>query len=297
MVMKKIHILLFGSKGQVGREIEELAKIKDIKITGFDVDSLDITEAGQVSAVFEKCVGVDFAINSAAYTNVDKAEEEPEKAYRVNCVGVQNLAFNCRKWDIPLFHISTDYVFSGEKAEPYIETDLPNPCGIYGKSKLAGDLILESIWHKHIILRVSWVFGKYGNNFVKTILRLAQEQNVINVVGDQFGYPTAAADIARVFLEIAGKVAGGQKKWGIYNYCNYPVTTWHEFAMKIVELGRNKLQLKVKQINKITTDEFPTKAKRPRNSELLVDKINKDYSVLRKDWDSYLSEVINALEL
>ena len=120
------------------REIEELAKIKDIKITGFDVDSLDITEAGQVSAVFEKCVGVDFAINSAAYTNVDKAEEEPEKAYRVNCVGVQNLAFNCRKWDIPLFHISTDYVFSGEKAEPYIETDLPNPCGIYGKSKLAG---------------------------------------------------------------------------------------------------------------------------------------------------------------
>ena len=291
-----MNILLFGNKGQIGREIEELVKIKDIKITGFDVDSLDITDAEQVSSVFKQSVGVDFAINSAAYTNVDKAEDEYEKAYQVNCIGVKNLALSCRQYNIPLLHISTDYVFSGEKPSSYAETDVAEPHGVYGKSKLAGDQVLESIWHKHIILRVSWVFGKYGNNFVKTILRLAQERYVLNVVCDQFGCPTAAADIARVLFEIAEKVLRGKEKWGIYNYCNYPVVTWYEFATKIVELGRNRLQLRVKQINKIATDEFPTKAKRPKNSELFVEKINKDYGILRKSWDGCLCEVIDAIE-
>lgn len=291
-----MHIILFGNKGQVGQEIEKFARTKDIKIIGFDVDALDITNSEQVDDAFTQNTKVDFAINAAAYTNVDKAEDEPEKAHQVNCIGVQNLALSCRMRNIPLLHISTDYVFSGEKSSSYVETDVPEPCGTYGKSKLAGDQILESIWHEHIILRVSWVFGRYGNNFVKTILRLARERDALSVVGDQFGCPTAAADIARVLLEIAERVADGQKRWGIYNYCNYPVTTWYEFAMKIIELGRNKLQLKVKQINKITTDEFPAKAKRPRNSELLVNKINKDYGITRKNWGGYLSEIIDAFE-
>ncbi|EKE00576.1 MAG: hypothetical protein ACD_21C00325G0003 [uncultured bacterium] len=290
-----MNILLFGNKGQVGQEIEQLAKTKNIKTTGFDIDSVDITNIDQVESVFKQNPDANLVINSAAYTNVDRAEDEPEKSYQVNCTGAQNLATLCRQYNLPLLHLSTDYVFSGEKISPYTEIDTTGPLGVYGKSKLAGDQAIENTWQKHVILRVSWVFGQYGNNFVKTILRLAQERDVLNIVGDQFGCPTAAADIARVLLEIAEKISLGQEKWGVYNYCNSPATTWYEFALKIIELGRNKFPLKAKQINKITTAEFPTKAKRPKNSELLVEKINQDYGISRKGWAVYLAEAISNI--
>lgn len=285
-------IILFGNKGQVGREIKELAQASNIELIGFDIDNLDITAEKQLQAVFAKTKKADLVINAAAYTAVDKAEDEKEKAFAVNSEAVKNIAILCKKNNLPLLHISTDYVFSGEKESAYTEFDLPNPLGVYGKSKLAGDEILKETWDKHIILRVSWVFGTYGNNFVKTILRLAQEREVLNVVGDQFGCPTAAKDIARVLLEIAEQIKNGKNLWGVYNYCNSPVTNWYDFALKIIELGKNKYSFKIKEINEITTDKYPTKAIRPKNSELQVKKIIADFGVERHEWSKYLSEII-----
>jgi len=236
-------------------------------------------------------------INAAAYTAVDMAENEIIKAFKINCIGVQNLAHCCKQYDIPLLHISTDYVFSGESKKPYIESDEPRPLNIYGQSKLKGERELAKICDKYIILRVSWVFGRYGNNFVKTILKLAKEKESLNVVGDQFGCPTAAADIARVLLEMAVQIIAGKKLWGIYNYCNYPQTNWYEFASKIIEMGRDKHNLKLIELNKITTSDYPTKATRPKNSELLVKKIISDYNIDRFNWIDYLKQVIEEIIL
>jgi dTDP-4-dehydrorhamnose reductase len=296
MVTPKMHILLFGNKGQIGQEIEKSSQIKKIKISGLDIDDVDIADISKLETIFKQNTETNIVINAAAYTNVEQAEDEPQKAYQTNHMGAQNLALICRQHSKPLLHLSTDYVFSGEKTGPYTEDDTTNPLNIYGKSKLAGDNAIENTWHKHVILRISWLFGAYGNNFVKTILRLAQERDILNVVGDQAGCPTAAADVARVLLEIAEKISQGQESWGIYNYCNSPVTTWHELATKIIEIGHDKFQIKAKQINKTTTESFPTKAKRPKNSELLVAKINEDYGILRKDWNDFLPEVINSFE-
>lgn len=285
-------IILFGNKGQVGREIEELAIAKNVTVIGYDIDNIDITNLDQLFLKFAENNAADIVINAAAYTAVDKAEDEPEKAFAVNATGVKNLAIICKKYNLPLLHISTDYVFSGEKVFAYDEFDKANPLGVYGKSKLAGDEMLQQTWEKHVILRVSWVFGKYGNNFVKTILRLAKERESLNIVDDQYGCPTPASDIARVLLEMAIQIKNGNQKWGIYNYCGSPVTTWYDFAVKIIELAREKELLKLRELNKITTAEYPTKAVRPKNSELLVKKITEDYNIVQHEWVNYLREII-----
>lgn len=290
-----IKILLFGNKGQVGREIEELAVVQGLEVCGFDIDSVDITDFNQVENCFINN-NVDIAINAAGYTAVDKAEDEATLAYAVNCDAVKNLAIVCSKYDVPLLHISTDYVFSGQKNTPYVEDDVVIPLNVYGKSKLAGEEILEQSWYKHIILRVSWMFGKYGNNFVKTILRLAKEREELQVVGDQHGCPTAAADVARVLLELARQIVGGKTHWGIYHYCGFPATTWYEFAKTIIEQGQAKFDFKIKHLYKVTTAEYITKAVRPKKSELLVSKITIDYGVVRHGWVDYLQNMINTIE-
>lgn len=298
-MMNKVNkkILLLGNKGQVGREIEELAIAQGMRVYGLDIDSLDITNAAEVEAFFAGHNDIDIAINAAAYTAVDKAEDEAAQAYTVNCDAVKNLAKACRKYDIPLLHISTDYVFSGEKRGAYVESDATSPLGVYGKSKLAGEEVLAKIWEKHVILRISWVFGKYGNNFVKTILRLAQDREKLNIVSDQHGCPTEASDVARVLLVMAAQIFSGKSRWGIYHYCGYPVTNWFEFAEKIAEFGHAKYAFKLRQLHTITTAEYPTKAARPKNSELLVDKIIRDYGIKRRRWIDSLQDVINVIEL
>jgi dTDP-4-dehydrorhamnose reductase len=288
-------ILLIGNLGQVGREITELAAAKNFLVAGFDLNTLDITRRDQVFAVVNQHSDCDVLINAAAYTAVDKAEDEPGIAYAVNCDGVENLALACSEYNIPLLHISTDYVFSGDKKMAYTENSMPDPVSFYGKSKLAGEQILASAWHKHIILRTSWVFSKHGGNFVKTILKLAQEREELKIVGDQHGCPTPAADVARVLLEMAQKITAGAENFGIYNYCGLPATNWHEFAKQIIELGKSKYQFKLKKLQKITTPEYPTKAVRPLNSELEVQKIIQDYGIQRHEWLGYLQEVIENL--
>lgn len=288
-------IILIGNNGQVGREVQELAQNKGYNVVGFDLNNLDIISDDQINTAFAQHSDANIVINAAAYTAVDKAEDEAEKAYAVNCDGVRNLAQACRQCNIPLIHLSTDYVFDGTISGAYQEIDQTNPLGVYGKSKLAGEKVLAKSWEKHVVLRVSWVFGRYGNNFVKTILRLAQEKEELNVVGDQRGCPTAALDIARVLLELAEGIKNDKHWWGIYHYCGAPVTTWYKFAEKIIEIARQQRPLKIQQLNQITTAQYPTRATRPHNSELLTEKITRDYGIERHEWLDYLQNVVEQI--
>jgi dTDP-4-dehydrorhamnose reductase len=282
-------IIVTGASGQVGKEIILLCEQENLECIPLN-SSTDITNKEALRSVFSSIQNIDFVVNCAAYTAVDKAEDEPEKAYAVNATGVENLAVLCKEFDVPLIHLSTDFVFSGEKASAYCETDIPNSVNVYGKSKYEGEKVLQKIWQKHLILRVSWVFGKYGNNFVKTILRLATERETLNVVGDQKGCPTAAEDIARVVIELIQKMQSGNQLWGIYHYVGEPVTTWYDFALEIVSLLQEKQNISLKKLNKVTSEEYVTKAKRPKNSELLVEKITSDYGIKRKGWISFLRQ-------
>lgn len=288
----KMKIILLGNRGQVGREIEDLAHNHQINIIGFDIHNLDITDHTLLQEIFSNEKDVSAVINAAAYTAVDKAEEEVDKAFAINCDAVKNLAIICRKYNLPLIHISTDYVYSGTKTSAYTEEDICEPINIYGKSKLAGDIAIMNEWEKHIILRTSWAFGKYGNNFVKTIWQLANEKDILNIVADQFGCPTAAADIARVLLDIVTQINNGKHFWGIYNYCGSPVINWYEFAYSIIELCKSKYNVRIKELNKITTDQYPTKVMRPKNSELQVKKIVDNFGIVRHEWFSYLKDII-----
>ena len=290
-----MRILLLGAKGQVGSEIVDLARERQIALEPFDYDTLDITDRSQIEQIFTRCSDVDVVINAAAYTAVDKAESEKDKAFAVNATAMKYLAEACRAKDWPLLHLSTDYVFDGESMRAYHEDDQPNPRSIYGESKLAGEKLLRETWEKHVIIRISWVFGQYGNNFVKTMLRLASEKEELNIVGDQYGCPTAAKDIASVLLTIAKHIHQGNAYFGTYHYCNHPATTWYDFAVKIIELAKKYRSLKVKTIRKITTAEYPTPAMRPKNSELLVKKITDDYGVCQAEWLPFLEAWLTLL--
>jgi dTDP-4-dehydrorhamnose reductase len=317
-------IILFGNQGQIGREVEELAIGEKFQVAGFNHSNGDITNVNQLKDIFQQhSADADVVINAAAYVAVDKAEDEPEAAYAINCTGVKNLATLCKQYNLPLLHISTDYVFDGTSEIPYQESDPTSPINVYGQSKLAGELALQETWAHHIILRVSWVFGRYGaSNFVKTILRLSCDRQTINVIGDQFGCPTCAKDIARVLLLLAqgiknadnhpsnktslhpsneveppAGIAPGEakSKYGIYNYCGYPATTWYEFARQIILQKQLFDKSCTTEIKEITSREYPTKAKRPKNSELAVAKIIDDYDIPRHQWSDYLVEVVRYL--
>lgn len=258
-------LLITGQDGQVGRELVERAVELGIEFASFGSSDLDIRNRDAVSAAVKKHRPT-VVINAAAYTAVDKAEQEVELAYAVNRDGVENLALACKTQDIPLIHISTDYVFDGEKDSPYVESDTPNPIGVYGASKYAGEEVLRATWHKHVIVRVSWVFGRYGSNFVKTMLRVGVDKSELNVVADQVGAPTPAIDIARVLL---GLVIENKKDFGLYHLESNPKVSWHGFAQKIFEKAKLLgLIEKIPVVNPISSEQFPTLVKRPANSKL-----------------------------
>ncbi|MBT4524396.1 MAG: dTDP-4-dehydrorhamnose reductase, partial [Phycisphaerae bacterium] len=223
-------ILVTGANGQVGSELIRRGNTRGFQMLASDVSDLDISNQDAVNRYIENCKP-DILINAAAYTAVDKAESEEELAYAINRDGAAYLAQACSKLDIPLFHISTDYVFDGTKDGAYVETDTPNPQSVYGKSKLEGDLVIESTIENHIILRVSWVFGACGNNFVKTMIRLGSKKEELKIVADQQGGPTWAGAIASTLLDIAKRYDEGNLiQWGTYHYSSQPTTTWLEFA-------------------------------------------------------------------
>jgi dTDP-4-dehydrorhamnose reductase len=235
-------------------------------------------------------------VNAAGYTAVDQAESEPELAFAVNRDGPSYLAIACGKAGIPLVHISTDYVFDGQKQGAYLETDPVSPLGVYGKSKAAGERAVREHLPEHVIIRTSWVYGIHGHNFVKTMLRVGREKEVVQVVADQYGCPTYAADLAETILRIAARVLEGRQiHWGTYHYCGQGVTSWHAFAEAIFDLARKYGPLKVKQIEAVTTADYPTAAQRPANSVLDCSLFKSHFDFAPKPWYESLARMIDQV--
>jgi len=288
-------LLIIGAKGQLGSELVRECNRKKFSCLALDLPEFNITDTSQVEktlAAFKPSI----VINASAYTNVDKAETEPEIAFTVNSDGPANLAESCDKNRIPIIHISTDYVFDGSKGQPYAESDPISPLGVYGKSKEEGESKLRSILKQHIILRTSWLYGTYGNNFVKTMLRLGSEKEVIKVVSDQYGCPTCAADLAKAVVDISKQITQNPKiAWGTYHYCGLGTTTWHKFAKAIFEIASQYQNFKVTSVEAITTAQYPTRAKRPAFSALDCSLIKKHFGINTKPWQESLKNTIERI--
>ena len=285
-------VLITGKNGQVGNcLVSQLSNMTEINFLALGREELDITNAEQVSKIVNE-YKPSIIINAAAYTAVDKAESEVELANAINNLGPKNLAKAAAQVNAAIIHISTDYVFAGNKDGLYTETDEVNPQGVYGQTKLAGEQSVAQECDAHIILRTAWVFSEFGNNFVKTMLRLAQTRDTLGVVGDQFGGPTYAGDIAKAIVSIAQQLQQGSTKFGVYNYSGYPHVSWQEFASEIFEkaLAKNLIQSPI-TVNSILTADYPTPAKRPANSKLDCSKITTDFSIQPSDWKAALNNI------
>jgi dTDP-4-dehydrorhamnose reductase len=277
-------VLVTGASGQLGQSLQFIAgNHPTIQFIFCSSADLDITNATNCQAVFSKHKP-GFCINTAAYTAVDKAESEPEKAKLINVIGAKNLAETCKKFDVTLIHVSTDFVFDGSKTTPYTEEDIPNPTGVYGQTKLDGEKAIQEIWAKYFIIRTSWVYSQFGNNFMKTMLRLGQERDNLSVVNDQIGTPTNAVDLAEAIIEIIESQKVKVERFGIYNFSNEGQCSWFDFAKKIFEI--NKIEI---NLQPIPTSSYPTPAQRPKYSVL-------DKSKIKNTFDSEISEEIKTWE-
>ncbi|MBL1376552.1 dTDP-4-dehydrorhamnose reductase [Zobellella iuensis] len=294
--MSNMRVLVIGAYGQVGSELMSSVPA-GLDVRGLGSAELDISNAGQLEAVITE-VNPAFIVNAAAYTAVDKAESESERAWQVNALGVKSLAQAAARQNIPVLHISTDYVFSGNARHPYKESDTTGPNGVYGASKLAGELLLSAYCARHIILRTSWVFGTHGNNFVKTMIRLGQERDKLGVVADQFGGPTAAAAIARAIWTLVGQYQQqGELAWGTYHFSGAPACSWHEFATEIfAQAERLELIKSSPSLEAIATSQYPTPARRPSWSVLDGEKLNTTFGVAPPDWRDELVMVLQQLQ-
>ena len=285
-------LLVIGENGQLGWEVCRRGKNQGIDVLSLDLPGFDITEPSKVKNAVHK-PGVSLVINASAYTAVDKAESEPELAFAVNRDGPAYLAVSCAEIGIPLIHISTDYVFNGNKKGPHLETETISPLGIYGKSKAAGETEIRNNLKEHIIIRTAWLYGLHGNNFVKTMLRLGKEKEVLSVVADQYGCPTYAADLADAVLTIATQISEQHDViWGTYHYCGKGVTTWHGFAQAIFDLAKKYDTFRVKKVVPITTSEYPTPAKRPANSSMDCSLITKNFGISPRPWQESLVDMV-----
>lgn len=286
-------ILVTGANGQVGFCLQQALAKTDFEFKACNRDELDISDASAVDALVND-FKPQIIINSAAYTAVDKAETEIEKAFSINRDGAANLAKAAKKNDAAIFHISTDYVFAGDKDSAYTEDDVTDPQGVYGKSKLEGEQAVIQSNNKHIILRTAWVFGEHGNNFVKTMIRLGKARDQLGVVADQFGGPTYAGDIAKALLRIAEIYKRqGDLAWGLYHYAGEPHVNWHQFAEAIFNRADEAGLLPNGKplVKAITTADYPTPAKRPKNSRLNCEKISRAFDLQPSDWQSALVNV------
>ena len=264
-----MRILLTGAEGQVGNEIQRQSANLGLTVIPTNRATLDIGDKAQVAAIFAR-EQFDLIINAAAYTAVDNAESDKEVAFQVNAVGVEHLARLAKQHAIPLFHVSTDYVFDGETTVAYQETAKTNPQTVYGASKLEGENRLKETLAAHIILRTSWVFGIDGNNFVKTMLRLGEANDELRVVADQLGNPTFAGSIANALLNLAVQYReNGHLNWGTYHFSDERTTTWHGFAKQIISCGHKHHLIKtVPIVHPVSTIDYPTPALRPSYSSL-----------------------------
>ena len=284
--MKKI--LVTGANGQLGQCLQKISsQFEEFEFIFTDSETLDITNKEEVNDFFWQNAP-DFCINAAAYTAVDLAETDVEKAFLVNADGTENLAEACAENNAQFIHVSTDYVFDGENNLAYTEEDFTNPLGVYGASKLAGDELALEVNPCSVILRTSWVYSEFGKNFVKTMLNLFATKEELNIVADQFGQPTNANDLAEAIMKI---IKSGKITPGIFNFSNLGRISWFDFAEKIAELSEAKIKL-----NAIETSQYPTPAKRPKNSVLDLDKISKTYAIQLKPWEESLEDCIQILQ-
>jgi dTDP-4-dehydrorhamnose reductase len=284
--------MIVGARGQLGRELVAEASARKIAAIAVGRGELDITQ-GEVVRRLVAEVMPRAIINAAAYTAVDKAESETEAAHAINALGPEHMARAAAELDIPLLHVSTDYVFDGRKSGAYIEDDPVAPLGIYGSSKEEGERRVRTAHAKHIILRTSWVYGTYGNNFLKTMLRLSRERDELRVVADQRGCPTATIDIACALLA-AESASDGNEKWGTYHFAGSGVTTWHGFAREIVGAAAGVGGRPVSVIA-IATKDYPTPAKRPANSELDSTRFATAFGYKSPPWQERTRQVLETL--
>jgi dTDP-4-dehydrorhamnose reductase len=278
-------ILVTGASGQLGQSIQFIAKdYPEIQFLFFSSSDLDISNSEQCQTIFAQ-YKPNFCINAAAYTAVDKAESEPEKAHLINVVGVQNIAKACKTNNCVLLHISTDFVFDGTKNTPYKEEDTTNPLGVYGKTKLDGEKKIQKTLVRYFIIRTSWVYSQFGANFMKTMLRLASERDSITVVDDQIGTPTHAVDLAECLIKIIqyNNLNSTTNNFGIYNFSNEGQCSWYDFAKEIFKVNGIRIDLKP-----IPTSSYPTPAKRPKYSVMDKSKIIKAFGIHINSWQKSL---------
>jgi dTDP-4-dehydrorhamnose reductase len=288
-----MRLLLLGVGGQLGQEITAVASGIDLIVRTHQ--ETDVVDANAVAAAFE-AAQPNIVVNAAAYTNVDRAESEQEKAFRVNATGAGVIASTCARADIPLVHISTDYVFDGTKGAPYVETDATAPLSVYGASKLAGEDAIRERHKKHLILRTSWVYGRFGSNFLKTILRLAGQREQLKVVADQHGSPTSTADLAAAILALAPRLVSDSASadWGTYHFTGEGETNWWQFADEIISRREKWVGSRPKLIP-ITTAEYPTAARRPANSTLDNHRFRTTFGLSSRPWRASVCDVVDAL--
>jgi len=303
-------VLVTGANGQLGQAIQSISgKYPEIDFVFCSSSELNITNLENCQAVFSN-YQPQFCINAAAYTAVDKAESEPAKAFDINANGAENLAITCKKFNTILIHISTDFVFDAYFSDGIayydrelrlplksnlglIETDVPFPSGVYGLTKLQGEQAIQANWEKHFIIRTSWVYSQFGNNFMKTMLRLASERDTLSVVSDQIGTPTNAVDLAEVLIKIIESCHAelvSASNYGIYNFSNEGQCSWYDFAKEIFHQKGVSIDLKP-----ILTSAYPTPAKRPAYSVLDKTKIKSTFGVEIKEWQTSLATCINQL--
>jgi dTDP-4-dehydrorhamnose reductase len=285
-------VLVFGAGGQVGYEVCRAAWPQGFAVVPLG-RAADIANGVAVAAAIAR-ERPDLAVNLAAYTAVDRAESEPDRAWKTNCAGAALLAACCGDAGVPLVHLSTDYVFDGLKPTPYREDDPVNPLGVYGASKEAGERAVRAALACHVILRTAWVYGIHGSNFVKTILRHAAKEPVLRVVADQEGAPTAAADLAAAVVVIARRVAEGTARWGTFHLTGAGAVSWHGFAKAIVDLAAPRLGRRPR-IEPIATAEYKAAARRPANSRLDCGKIEQAYAIRPRPWREGLAAVVAEL--
>lgn len=286
-------IWLVGNRGMLGTEVHRRLKARDLEHVATDLD-LDITDSRSLRAFTDR-LDLSWIINCSAYTAVDRAEDEPEQAFRINAEGVRNLALLAREKGARFLHISTDYVFDGKKESPYVETDTPNPLGIYGRSKLQGELHIRGNIDSHVILRTAWLYGPNGNNFVRTMLRLFWERDEVRIVADQWGSPTLAGDLADAMLQI---ITRETIQYGTFHFTNEGRTNWFEFASQILEQARKDHLLdREVRILPIATEQYPTRALRPANAYLSKEKIKEIFKIRIRPWQDALSEMIARLSV
>ena len=280
-----IKALVTGGNGQLAQCLKNVVKNNDELHVDFqDLPYLDINDKQQLESYFLKNE-FDYCINCAAYTAVDLAEEQSDLAYAVNAEGPKYLAEVCQKHQVTLIHISTDFVFDGQKRIPYLETDAPNPLSVYGASKLQGERNIQDVMDTYFIVRTSWLYSEYGNNFIKTMLSLSETRDEISVVSDQIGSPTYAGDLAEVLIKI---VLSSSISYGIYHYSNGGIVSWYDFAVEIFkQLG------KTIEVKPIKTKDYPTAAKRPKYSILDTTKIKNNFDYTIKDWQVSLNKIIH----